>query len=164
MAIIVRRFCEVLGSCTILSSGVNFLYMFGILSSQKTINMAIFFGIILFFSFNVHSMYNCYMFLINKWHFWLFNIVGYLLFLTITYLCYCFFEPKIYIWIFGITKFLYFNGIIALWIITVFHMCMLFVIFLLPFCVSCIKVQREDQRWITEVFVDGEEWYTHVIM
>ena len=76
MSIIIRRIFEMMGTCALLSAGIKFLSNMGYLNSPKIFEVCLIGCLVLFVAFNIYAMYSCAMFLMSKWHYYLFNYVS----------------------------------------------------------------------------------------
>ena len=152
MSIIIRRIFEMMGTCALLSAGIKFLSNMGYLNSPKVFSVCLIGCLVLFVAFNIYAMYSCAMFLMSKWHYYLFNYVAFALFAVCNYVCFFVLDRNLHIWLFGITRYFYQRGIQAFFAMAVFNLVLFVIMTLVPLFARSTKMYTEEDNWIIDVF------------
>lgn len=152
MAIVIRRFFELFGVCAAISAAIKFASNMGYLNSTSVLNVCVAGGLFLFIVFNVFAMYNCAMFLMSTWHFYLFNYIAFALFALGNYILFFFYRNGIHSWLFGITRCFYTGGVKSFFAMAVFHLALFVIMSIVPLFASSNKMYTEEENWITDVF------------
>lgn len=152
MTIIIRRIFEMMGTCAALSAAIKFLYNMGYLYSEKVFMVSVIGAILVFVVFNIYAMYSCAMFLMSKWHYYLFNYVAFAIFAACNYVCFIVLDRGLHTWLFGITRNFYEKSIEAFFAMAVFNVVFFVIMTLVPLFARSTKMYTEEENWIIDVF------------
>lgn len=152
MSIIIRRIFEMMGTCAALSAAIKFVSNMGYLNSQKLFMVSVIGALAVFAVFNIYAMYSCAMFLMSRWHYYLFNYIAFAFFAACNYACFIFLDKGLHIWLFGITRNFYEKNIAAFFAMAVFYLALFVIMTLVPLFARSTKMYTEEENWIIDVF------------
>lgn len=103
--ITVRRFFELMVTCSAISAVITFLNIVDLLTTKSRLCIALLIGLAVFLFINVRMLRQCYFEFRSNVIYFLVNMSAYLLFAGATIAVYCLCSKEWFTWLFAVTKF-----------------------------------------------------------
>lgn len=144
--VIIRRLCELLLICAIISAIITFFFVAGILYTDTYLSIALLIGLFLFAFINLRMLRQCYFDLHNNKNYYFSNILSYVIFALVSFgvckLC----SGIIFTWLFAVTKFLKYTnaGISTITSMLFFHIIGILSVLLAPIGMKWVVEDIEE--------------------
>lgn len=109
--ITVRRFFELLVTCSVISAFITLLNVAGVLITKNAVCVAMLAGIIMFVLLNVRMLRQCYFEMRSFLIYYSVNLTAYFLFAAVCFAVYFLTSNTCFTWLFAITKFVRFSNL-----------------------------------------------------